>query len=215
MTQIADRLTACYSGVVYDVLRDMGLPARVLPRTIRGITTAMRCAGPVFAVRGRPDPTLSPHESLLAWTGLLSDVPPGSVVVCQPQDDTRALMGELSAEALALRGCRGYIVDGGCRDTGLIETQGFPVFRRFDTPIDIVAAWRPEATAVPVVLGNVQVLPDDFVLADRDGIILIPGSQAEAVVTAAETAMATESDLRRALRNGEDPREAYLKYGKF
>jgi regulator of RNase E activity RraA len=124
-------------------------------------------------------------------------------------------MGELSAEALALRGCRGYIVDGGCRDTSLIEAQGFPVFRRFDTPIDIVAAWRPEATAVPVAIGNVQVLPDDVVLADRDGIILIPGPQAEAVVTAAETAMATESDLRRALRSGEDPREAYLKYGKF
>jgi regulator of RNase E activity RraA len=215
MATTADRLAACYAGVIYDVVRDKGLPTRVLPRTLRGLSTATACAGPVFTIRGRPDPTLSPHDSLLGWTGLLSDVPSGTVAICQPQDDVRALMGELSAEALRLRGCRGYIVDGGCRDTGLIEQQGFPVFRRFDTPIDIVAAWRPEATGEPIVIGGVQVLPDDYVVADRDGIILIPGPHVEEVTAAAEAAMATESELRQALRRGEDPRQAYLKYGKF
>ena len=107
----------------------------------------MKAAGPVFTVRGRPDATLDKHTSLYEWAGLLSRAPRGHVVVCQPQDDTRALFGGLSAEALAIKGVRGYIVDGGCRDVQAIADQGFPVFARFNSPIDIVGAWRAEAYA--------------------------------------------------------------------
>jgi 4-hydroxy-4-methyl-2-oxoglutarate aldolase len=139
MDDLADRLPACHSGAVHDVMREMGLRAAVLPRTIAGPT-----AGPTA-------------DTKVA----------GPVVVCQPQDDTRALRGELSAEAPKRRGGRGDVVDGGRRDTERVTTRGFPVFCRFTSPIDIVAAWRPE------------------------------------------------SDLRRAIRNGEDPQQAYLRYGKF
>ena len=85
-------------------------------------------AGPVFPVLGRPDSSLTPDESLLRWTEFLGTVPAGHVVACQPQDDARALMGELSAETLQFRGVRGYIVDGGCRDVSFIKALGFPVF---------------------------------------------------------------------------------------
>ncbi len=124
-------------------------------------------------------------------------------------------MGELSAEALKLRGVRGYIVDGGCRDTDLICEQGFPVFCRFTSPIDIVASWCPEAFDEPVTIGNVTIRAGDYVLADRDGIILVPGAEAETVIGRTEDVMNTESDLRRAVRSGQDPQEAYLRYGKF
>ena len=67
------------------------------PRSIGGLEPAMKAAGPVFRIRGRPDPTLDKHTSLFEWAGLLSRVPCGLVVVCQPQDDTRALSGGLSA----------------------------------------------------------------------------------------------------------------------
>ena len=93
MMSLADRLQECYSGAVYDVMRDLGMTPRVLPRNLLGLTRDMKAAGPVFTVRGRPDTTVSAHESLLAWTGLLSKAPAGHVVVCQPQDDVRALMG--------------------------------------------------------------------------------------------------------------------------
>jgi len=142
---IADRLHACHSAVIHDVMKNLGLPVRVLPRTITGLEPSMKAAGPVFTVRGRPDPTMDQHTSLYEWAGLLSRAPRGHVVVCQPQDDTRALFGGLSAEALAIKGSRGYIVDGGCRDVQDIANQGFPVFARFNTPIDIVSAWRAEA----------------------------------------------------------------------
>lgn len=212
---LADRLLACHSAVVHDVMKNLGLVIRVLPRTITGVSATMKAAGPVFTVRGRPDPTLDKHTSLYEWAGLLSRAPRGHVVVCQPQDDTRALFGGLSAEALAIKGGRGYIVDGGCRDVQAIVDQGFPVFARFNTPIDIVCAWRAEAYAEPVAIGGLQVLPSDHVLADRDGIVLIDGADVERVVAAAEAKMATEGDMARAIRAGVDPQAAYLRFKVF
>jgi len=212
---IADRLQACHSAVVHDVMKDMGLGIRVLPRSIGGLEPTMKAAGPVFTVRGRPDPTLDKHSSLYEWAGLLSRAPSGHVVVCQPQDDTRALFGGLSAEALAIKGVRGYIVDGGCRDVQAIADQGFSVFARFRTPIDIVCAWRAEAFGEPIAIGGLQVLPDDHVLADRDGIILIGAADVAAVIDAAESKMSTEGDMARAIRAGEDPQAAYLRYRVF
>ncbi len=212
---LSDRLHACHSSVVHDVMKDMGLALRVLPRTIVGLERTMKAAGPVFTVRGRPDPTLDKHTSLYEWAGLLSRAPTGHVVVCQPQDDTRALFGGLSAEALALKNVRGYIVDGGCRDVQAIADQGFPVFARYATPIDIVCAWRAEAFEQPVAIGGQQVLPDDYVLADRYGIILIDAKNVEAVIAAAEKKMATEGDMVRAIRAGEDPQAAYERYRVF
>ena len=212
---LSDRLHACHSSVVHDVMKDMGLALRVLPRTIVGLERTMKAAGPVFTVRGRPDPTLDKHTSLYEWAGLLSRAPTGHVVVCQPQDDTRALFGGLSAEALALKNVRGYIVDGGCRDVQAIADQGFPVFARYATPIDIVCAWRAEAFEQPVAIGGQQVLPNDYVLADRDGIILIDAKNVEAVIAAAEKKMATEGDMVRAIRAGEDPQAAYERYRVF
>lgn len=212
---LADRLHACHSAVVHDVMKDLGLPIRVLPRTIVGLETTMKAAGPVFTVRGRPDPTLDKHTSLYEWAGLLSRAPRGRVVVCQPQDDVRALFGGLSAEALAIKGVRGYIVDGGCRDVQAIAEQGFPVFARFHTPIDIVGAWRAEAFGEPLAIGGLQVLPDDYVLADRDGIVLVGALHAEQVVAAAEAKLATEGAMARAIRAGEDPQQAYLRYRVF
>lgn len=211
----ADRLDACHSSVVHDVMKDLGLPLRVLPRTIIGLEPWMRCAGPVFTVRGRPDPTLDKHNSLLEWATLLSRVPTGRVVIVQPQDDRRALFGGLSAEALKIKGVRGYIADGGCRDIDAIVEERFPVFARYATPIDIVSAWRVESYEEPIAIGNEMVQPDDYVLADRDGIILVPGTAIEAVVTAAEQKMETEGEMVKAIRAGVDPLEAYLKHRVF
>ncbi|MCA3233306.1 MAG: RraA family protein [Cupriavidus sp.] len=212
---LADRLDGCHASVIHDVMNDMGLPVRVSPRTILGVDPTMRCAGPVFTVRGRPDPSLDKDTSLYEWAGLLSRAPAGHVIVVQPQDDTRALFGGLSAEALRKKGVRGYIVDGGCRDIQAIIDERFPVFARFATPIDIVCAWRAESFQQPIAIGGQAILPDDYVLADRDGAILIAGTHIEVVIEAAESKMAAESDMVKAIRAGEDPQAAYLKHRVF
>jgi regulator of RNase E activity RraA len=175
----------------------------------------MVAAGPVFTVRGLPDATVSAHETLLRWTGLLSRSPAGHVVMVQGNDAERALMGELSAETLQFRGVRGYIVDGGCRDTGFIRKIGFPVFCDKATPRDIVGAWVPVAYDEPISYGQVVVRPGDYVLADCDGIVVIPEAIAEDVVAEALAAMRTEDKVRAAILAGVDPQQAYLDHGKF
>jgi regulator of RNase E activity RraA len=213
--ELAERLARCYTGVVYDVLRERGITECILPPTIVALDRGMVAAGPVFTVRGRPDATVSAHESLLRWTELLSRAPPGHVVMLQGHDSERALMGELSAETLQFRGVRGYIVDGGCRDTAFIRRIGFPVFCDKATPRDIVGAWVPVAYDEPISYGQVVVRPGDHVLADCDGIVVIPGAIAADVIGAAEAAMRTEDQVRAAILSGVDPQQAYLAHGKF
>ena len=212
---LAARLARCYTGVVFDVLRGLGHPDCILPPSIVPLDRGMVAAGPVFTVRGRPDASVSAHESLLRWTELLARAPAGHVVMVQGNDSERALMGELSAETLQFRGVRGYIVDGGCRDTGFIRRLGFPVFCDKATPRDIVGAWVPVAYDEPISYGQVVVRPGDHVLADCDGIVVIPGAMAARVIDAATAAMSTEDKVRAAILAGVDPRQAYLDHGKF
>ncbi|MHA6730667.1 RraA family protein [Devosia sp. A369] len=215
MPSLTERLAACYSGVVYDIMRDMGLPPAVLPNTIRSLEAGVKIAGPVFTMRGRPDNSIGAHESLLEWTSFLSKAPSGHVLVCQPQDTSRALMGELSAEALKLRGVLGYLVDGGARDVSFIKKIGFPVFCSYTSPVDVVANWRPEAFDEPVTIGNIVIYPGDYILGDEDGVVVIPAAHAEEVIERCEVAVNTESLVRKAILAGEDPQTAYIKHGKF
>lgn len=214
-TSISDRLEKCYSGAVYDVLRAMGYPNQALPNTIRPIDIHTKLAGSIYTVSGRYDETMDPHETLLQWTGLLSKAPKGSVVICQPNDDTLAHMGELSSETLQLRGIRGYIVDGGSRDSAFISRIGFKVFCKYFTPVDVVGRWVADKFAEPIKIGKVDIETGDYVMADRDGIVIIPKAIAEEVVEKTEAVLQTESLVRKAILEGVDPQEAYLKYGKF
>ncbi len=211
----SDRLECCYSGAVYDVLRAMGYPNQTLPNTIRPLDIDKKLAGKVFTVSGRYDDTLDPHETLLQWTALLSKAPKGSVVICQPNDDTLSHMGELSSETLQLRGIRGYIVDGGCRDSNFINKIGFKVFCKYYTPVDIVGRWVADSFEEPIIIGSVKINTGDYVIADRDGVVIIPEHISKEVLEKAEEVLKTENLVRKAIMDGVDPQEAYLKYGKF
>jgi 4-hydroxy-4-methyl-2-oxoglutarate aldolase len=212
---LIQKLEHCYSGAVYDVLRSMKLPKQVLPSSVRPLNLKQKLVGRVFTAAGKRDEAISEHESLLGWTGLLSKSPATSVVVCQPNDSSLAHFGELSAEAMHSRGIRGYIVDGGCRDTQFIENLQFPVFCRYFTPKDIVGRWAVESLGEPIVIGEVRICTGDYVVADRDGIVIIPTDIVELVADTVTEVMATENLVRKAIREGSDPQEAYLKYGKF
>jgi len=209
------RLAACYTGAVHDVLRMMGHDDVVLPPSIKAIAPGKRLAGPVWTVAGHLDRSKSRHECLLGWCTLLARAPRGHVVVCQPNNHEVALMGELSAQTLQARGVLGYVVDGGSRDTDLVLRQGFPVFCAFLTPSDIVERWVPDRYGEPVTIGAVTIATGDYLLGDRDGVVVIPRAIAADVVAKTEEVVATESDMRRALIGGMDPVEAYNTYGKF
>lgn len=212
---LTERLEACYTGVLNDVMRGMGLRNFVLPPEIRPLFPDRKLAGPIFTVSGHVDEALDRHTSLYEWTGLLSKAKPGHVIICQPNTHAVALMGELSAETLQFRGIRGYIVDGPSRDVDFIIKIGFPLAFTHYTPKDIVSFWVPDAFDVPIVIGDVRIFPGDYVLMDRDGIVIVPKNKAEEIVSAAEEAIGTENLIRKAILEGRDPQEAYLEFGKF
>lgn len=213
--QLTTRLKALYTGVIYDCLSDQGLADQALPHTIQGLATDHRVAGRVWTASGVRTPSISRDDSLLRWTEFLSAAPKDHVVVCQPNDSTIAHMGELSSETLKSRGVLGYVVDGGCRDVQQVLDQAFPVFCRYTTPADIAGRWRPDELGTAIRIGQTDIVTGDYVIGDQDGVVIIPGGMAEDIVSAAETAVSSENKVRTAILAGEDPKQAYLKYGKF
>ena len=215
MDKLTARLGECYTGVVHDVMRAMGLRDFTLPAELRPLFPERRMAGPAFTIDGRVDPRADPHETLLAWTGLLSKAKPGHIWVSQPNDRIVAHMGELSAETLKNKGVRGCIADGYVRDVDFLIAMEFQTWSRGYTPRDIVGYWLPRAVDVDIKIGDVIIAPGDYMVADRDGIIRVPQAIAEDVITKAEAAITTENKVRTAILSGVDPQEAYLKFGKF
>ena len=215
MNDISQRLQACYTGVVHDVMRALGLRDFTLPAELRPILPEQAIAGPAFTIEGMVVPGVEAHETLLAWTGLLSKAPAESIWVSQPNDRVVAHMGELSAETLKNKGVKGCVADGFIRDVNFLQAIGFQSWCRGFTPRDIVGHWLPTATEVPITIGDVVIAPGDYMVGDRDGLIRVPKALAPKIVQAAEGAMATESLVRKAILEGTDPQAAYLKYGKF
>jgi regulator of RNase E activity RraA len=212
---LVDRLAKTYTGVVHDVMRALGLRDFTLPPEIRPLASDQVLAGVVATVSGKVDEAADAHQTLLGWTGLLSKARSGTVLICQPNDSTVAHMGELSAETLKLKGVRGYVADGGCRDVDFILKLGFPVWCRYFTPRDIVGHWLPAEFDQPIRIGEVTIRADDLALGDRDGMVILPKDRADEIIAAAEAAIGTENLIRKAILEGVDPQEAYLKYGKF
>lgn len=212
---IRDKLAGCYTGVVNDIMRGRGLANFTLPSDIRPLIPDKVLCGPAFTIEGHINERADPHETLLAWTGLLSKAPAGHIWVSQPHDLTVGHMGELSAEALTLRGVLGCVVDGGIRDAGFIRRLGFSTWHRFHTSRDVVGRWLPSGADVPIVIGEVLIAPGDYLLGDLDGLVRIPRAFAAEVADASAVAMQTESKVRKAIIAGLDPQSAYLKYGKF
>jgi 4-hydroxy-4-methyl-2-oxoglutarate aldolase len=209
------RLSQLYSGIIHDVMRGMGLKDFTLPSTIRAFTGEKKIAGPAFTMRGHVDPTADPHETLLAWTGFLSKAKSGHIAVIQPNDNVVAHMGELSGETLMLKGVTGCVIDGGVRDVSFLIEMGLPVYARYATPRDIVGYWLVDGIDVAIQIGSVTIRPGDYIIADHDGIIVIPQESAPEIIAAAEKSVATENKIRTAILGGMDPQAAYLKYGKF
>ena len=215
MSDISQRLSKCYASAIHDVLREKGYGNCVLPPEIQALKRGQKLFGEIYTVSGHIDKTLTRHESLLLWSRVLSKVPSDKVIICQPNTHSIALMGELSARALMVKGTKGYLMDGHCRDVEEIISANFPVFCRLSTPADIVERWKYDALGDPITIGNVTIRSGDYIIADMDGAVIIPREVVEEVLTETEKVMTTESEMRNAILDGMDPEKAYLKFNKF
>jgi regulator of RNase E activity RraA len=138
------------------------------------------------------------------------------VSVYETGDRESAHLGELSVTSLKARGVVGAVIDGGCRDVELIVREGFPVFSRYTTPQDGPRRWEVVAHGdVEIEIGGVRLRRGDWILADADGIVAIPADVAPDVVAEAEEKVATENEIRVAVRGGASPLDAFERYGTF
>lgn len=214
--ELASRFSALYTGAITDALDRHGYLQQTLPPELAPLRAGMRLAGPAYPVEGRPHPANEYDTSVRRVLDMLGAVPPGHVAVYQTNDRSSAHLGELSVTSLKARGCAGAVIDGGCRDVDFILREDYPVFARYTTPQDCVPRWELVAHGdVAVTIGGVRVAPGDYVVGDRDGVVIVPREVLHEVLEEAEAKAATESEIRAAVRAGALPLEAYERYGIF
>ncbi len=213
---LARRFSSLYTGALTDVLDRHGLLQQTLSHELAPLRPGMALAGPVYPVLGRPHPGHDYDTSIRLVLEMLGAVPPGHVAVYETNDRCAAHFGELSATSLATRGCAGAVIDGGTRDVEYILREGLPVFSRYVTPQDCVPRWELLAHGdVTIVVGGVRIAPGDWIVGDRDGLVIVPGDRVPEILAEAEAKVATENEIRDSVRGGTLPLEAYERFGTF
>jgi 4-hydroxy-4-methyl-2-oxoglutarate aldolase len=124
-----------------------------------------------------------------------------------------AVWGELLSTAARSRGCAGAVVDGAVRDVRSMRAMGFPVFARGTCARDSRFRQKVVACDVPVVIGGTCFRPGDLVVADPDGVVVVPRQVEEEVLRRAWSKVIEEHALRRTIERGMTASEAYRRYG--
>ncbi|MCK8787424.1 RraA family protein [Roseomonas sp. NAR14] len=142
-------------------------------------------AGPAFTVRARPGDNLMLHRAI-------DLAEPGDVIVCDGGHDLSiALMGELMIGHAAKRGVAGIVLDGAVRDIDALAKMPIGVWACGVTPSGPYKD-GPGEIGTPTACGGQVVMPGDLILADTDGVVVIPREDAEAAVAAGEAHNAKE-----------------------
>ena len=196
---------------------EMGLQRQTLPSAIQPLTPDMRLAGYAFTVRGRAHRG-TPRErdqTLRRFLAMLGAVPAHSVLVLAANDNVAAHFGELSAEWFRARRVRGAVVDGGTRDAAFLARLRFPTFVRYRSPQDSVPRWRVSDWGQPLTIGGVRIALGDMIVADLDGVVVVPRRVAHEVLTRCEKVVGAENAVRKAVKRGMTPLGAYEKFSRF
>jgi 4-hydroxy-4-methyl-2-oxoglutarate aldolase len=211
------RFARIYTAAITDVMDEMGLPRQTLPAAIQPLDPRMRAAGYAFTARGRPHrgSARDRDQTLRRFLAMLGAVPADSVLVLATHDNMAAHFGELSASWFRVRKVRGAVIDGATRDTAAIVRMGFPTFVRYRTPQDSVPRWRVADWGQPLTIGGVRVGLGDVVVADLDGVVVVPRRAAHEVLGRCEKLVGTENKVRVAVRRGTTPLAAYQQFGSF
>lgn len=215
IAEMCERYRKLYSGAMGDILDKRGYRQQILPYYINPIREDMIIAGPAFTGYGEPhhDPTEDDTHMRLA---MLEEITPYCISVWATHNDFgSAHWGEIMSTAARQRGCTGAVVDGGVRDTSFILDMDFPVFCRFKCSASSIGRWSIRKFEVPIIIGQTQIIPGDFIMGDIDGVVVIPQAVAYDVLAEAEEISVREGKMRAELHKGVRITEVYKKYGSF
>jgi regulator of RNase E activity RraA len=202
-----------YSAVVCDALDALGFRRQSPAVSLSNLTTSGllvgRCRTTLWADMYHVDPV--PYElELLA----VDSCQPEDVLIAAAGGSLRSgIWGELLTTAVRNRGCVGAIVDGAVRDVSKIRTMGFPVLARGTSPYDSKDRQRVIDRDVPVEIGGVVFQPGDLIVADEDGIVVVPQHVEQQVLHNAWEKVHAENQVRDAIRQGLGAVEAFERFG--
>jgi 4-hydroxy-4-methyl-2-oxoglutarate aldolase len=204
--QLASVLT---SAIVSDSLDSLGIRVQVMAPEIVPLGAGSRAAGRARTIQFAPTET-DPQDPYGAAMGFIDGLGPGSIAVIATGGDGRtAYWGELFSASAKGHGAVGAICDGPVRDVAKIRAIGFDVFAPGSRPVDFRGRMCVVSSGETVRCGGVLVAPGDLVVADDDGVVVVPAA-AESEVLARAVARATaERTVLSELLEGASLREVW------
>lgn len=201
------------SSIISDVLDGMGIRGHAMDTTIRPVDDDLVIVGKAATMLMTDQYDYS-KDTFSHQFQAIDALKPGEVMmVCCNGSERAALWGELLSTAARHRGAKGAIIDGVARDIKLIRDMGFPVFAKGINPISSKGRIIAVDHGCPVKMGGVMVYPGDLVVADIDGVVVVPGDKAEEVVEKALDVAARETKTRDELKKGAGLYDVFKKYG--
>jgi len=202
-----------YSSVLADILDDHGYRQQVLDHEVRPLYNGAKVAGraaTMLAVEVSKLPD-NPYEQLME---LLDGIVPGEVVVGAVQSRANAaIWGELLSTHTRAKGGRGVVLDGLSRDSWGIAEMKFPVFARGLSPADSKGRLEVIAIRGTIPVAGVSISNGDLLLADEDGVVVVPRDVEDEVIRLAVGKVAGGDVIRDILRKGANLRAVFKEHG--